>query len=59
MSNKIVLFDVEGAVNVTIPKYIAERLNFKAGDEVFVNESANGVLITKQDPNLLIYQMPS
>ena len=40
-----------GSIGATIPKEIAERFHLQKGDEVFVSESARGILITPYDPN--------
>ena len=40
-----------GSVGATLPKDMAERLHVAPGDEVFVVETENGILITPYDPD--------
>jgi putative addiction module antidote len=47
---KITLRQVGGSVGATLPKDMADRLNVGVGDEVFVVETENGILITPYDP---------
>ena len=39
-----------GSVGATLPKDIADRLHVAAGDEVFIIETEQGVLLTPYDP---------
>jgi len=39
-----------GSVGATLPKDLAERLHLEVGDEVFVVETEQGLLITPYDP---------
>jgi putative addiction module antidote len=39
-----------GSVGATLPKDLAERLHLDVGDEVFVVETDQGLLITPYDP---------
>ncbi len=39
-----------GSVGATIPKDIADRLYVQAGDEIFVVETEDGLLLTPYDP---------
>ncbi len=50
MVKKIVLRQVGGSVGATLPKDMADRLHISAGDEVFVVETSQGILITPYDP---------
>lgn len=40
-----------GSVGATLPKDIADRLHVRAGEEVFVVETDEGVLLTPYDPD--------
>lgn len=40
-----------GSVGATLPKDMADRLHVAPGDEVFVVETENGILITPYDPD--------
>ena len=50
MVRKITLRQVGGSIGATLPKDMAERLHVDVGDEVFVVETENGILITPYDP---------
>ena len=50
MVKKITLRQVGGSIGATLPKDMAERLHVRAGDEVFIVETAQGILITPYDP---------
>jgi putative addiction module antidote len=39
-----------GSVGATIPRDIAECLHVQAGDEIFVVEQEDGILLTPYDP---------
>jgi putative addiction module antidote len=47
---KITLRQVGGSIGATLPKDMADRLNVEPGDEVFVVETEQGILITPYDP---------
>jgi len=49
MYKQIRLRQAGGSVSATIPKEMADRLNIAAGDEVFVAETADGILLTPYD----------
>ncbi len=49
MLKQIRLRQAGGSVSATIPKDMAERLNVAAGDEVFIAETDEGILITPYD----------
>lgn len=51
MVRKVTLRQMGGSVGATLPKDIAERLHVRAGDEVFVIETENGILLTPFDPD--------
>jgi antitoxin MazE len=50
MVRKITLRQVGGSIGATLPKDMADRLHVQAGDEVFVIETEQGILITPYDP---------
>jgi putative addiction module antidote len=50
MVRKVTLRQMGGSLGATLPKDIADRMHVRAGDEVFVVETADGVLITPFDP---------
>lgn len=50
MVRKVTLRQMGGSVGATLPKDIADRLHVAPGDEVFVIETDNGVLLTPYDP---------
>lgn len=50
MVREITLRQAGGSVTATLPKDIADRLNIRAGDRVFVIESEQGVFLTPYDP---------
>lgn len=51
MAKKIVLRQMGGSIGATIPKEIAERFHLSKGDEVYVSETAEGILITPYNPD--------
>jgi antitoxin component of MazEF toxin-antitoxin module len=48
---KITLRQVDGSVGATLPRHMVERLNLAVGNEVFVVETDQGILITPYDPS--------
>jgi putative addiction module antidote len=50
MVRKVTLRQMGGSVGATLPKDIADRLHVAPGDEVFIVETDQGVLITPYDP---------
>jgi putative addiction module antidote len=50
MVRKVTLRKMGGSVGATLPKDMADRLHVQAGDEVFVVETEQGVLLTPYDP---------
>ena len=50
MAKRIMLRQMGGSIGATIPKEIAERFHLSKGDEVYVSETAEGILITPYDP---------
>jgi antitoxin MazE len=50
MQRKVTLRKMGGSVGATLPKDIAERLHVKEGDELYVVETEEGVLLTPYDP---------
>ena len=51
MVRKVTLRRMGGSVGATLPKEMAERLHVRPGDEVFVIETEEGVLLTPYDPD--------
>jgi putative addiction module antidote len=51
MVRKVTLRKMGGSVGATLPKDMADRLHVRAGDEVFVVETEEGVLLTPYDPD--------
>lgn len=51
MVRKVTLRQMGGSIGATLPKDIADRLHLEAGDEVFIIETEDGVLITPYDPD--------
>jgi putative addiction module antidote len=50
MVRKIRLRQAGGSIGATLPKDMADRLHVQAGDEVFIVETEQGILITPFDP---------
>ena len=50
MVRKVTLRQMGGSVGATLPKDIADRLHVGPGDEVFIVETDQGVLLTPYDP---------
>lgn len=50
MVKKITLRQVGGSIGATLPKDMADRLHLGVGDEVFVVETDQGILLTPFDP---------
>jgi putative addiction module antidote len=50
MVRKVTLRQMGGSVGATLPKDIADRLHVAAGDQVFIIETEQGVLLTPYDP---------
>ena len=50
MVKRITLRQVGGSIGATLPKDMAHRLHVQAGDEVFVVETEQGILLTPYDP---------
>ena len=51
MFKKVTLRKMGGSVGATIPKDMAERLHVAPGDEIFVIETEDGILLTPYDPD--------
>ena len=51
MVKKITLRQVGGSIGATLPKDMADRLHVRAGDDVFVVETEQGILLTPYDPS--------
>ncbi len=50
MVKKVTLRQMGGSVGATLPKDMAERLHVRPGDEIFVIETEQGLLLTPYDP---------
>lgn len=50
MHKTITLRRIGGSLGTTFPKEMIERLNVKEGDQLFVVEREDGVLLTPYDP---------
>lgn len=50
MTKVITLRKTGGSVSATLPNTMAERMNFSAGDKVFLVEADRGILPTPYDP---------
>lgn len=50
MVRKITLRQMGGSIGATLPKDFADRLHLAVGDEVFVVETEQGILLTPFDP---------
>ena len=50
MVKKITLRQVGGSIGATLPKDMADRLHVRPGDEVFIVETEQGILLTPFDP---------
>ena len=50
MVRKVTLRQMGGSVGATLPKDIADRLHVSPGDEVFIVETDQGVLLPPYDP---------
>lgn len=49
MTKKLKLRTMGGSIGATLPKEIAERFNWQAGDTVFAIETDDGVLLSAYD----------
>ena len=50
MAQSIRLKKIGGSVGAIFPKELLQRHHLKANDEVFVQETADGILLTAADP---------
>ncbi len=50
MLRKVTLRQMGGSVGATLPEDILERLHVQAGDELFIVETEEGILLTPYDP---------
>lgn len=50
MVRKVTLRQMGGSIGATLPKDLADRLHLAVGDEVFVIETDQGILLTPFDP---------
>jgi putative addiction module antidote len=51
MVKKVTLRKMGGSVGATLPKDLSDRLHVQAGDELFVVETDEGILLTPYDPD--------
>ncbi len=60
MVKKVVLRQMGGSVGATIPKEMADRFHLSKGDEIFILETDQGILLTPYDPDfekaMLVYE---
>ena len=49
MLKQVRLRQAGGSVSATLPKDMADRLNIRAGDDVFAVETPDGILLTPFD----------
>ena len=52
MVRNVKLRKMGGSIGATLPKDLAERFHFEAGDEVLVVETAHGILLSPYDPDV-------
>ena len=52
MVKQVLIRQTGNSVAATIPREMADRLHFGAGDTVFAMETEEGVLITPYDPTV-------
>ena len=52
MVRNVILRKMGGSVGATLPKDMAERFHLAVGDEVFVVETAHGILLSPYDPDV-------
>jgi putative addiction module antidote len=50
MVKKVTLRKMGGSLGATLPKDVADRLHVQAGDDLFVIETDQGILLTPYDP---------
>ncbi len=50
MVRKVTLRQMGGSIGATLPKDFADRLHLSVGDEVFVVETDQGILLTPFNP---------
>ena len=50
MAQTITLKKIGGSISAIIPKDMLQRQHLDAGDEVFVTETEDGILLTLADP---------
>ena len=51
MTKEVTLRQAGGSVSATLPKSMAERYRFEAGDRVLAVETDRGILLTPYDPD--------
>ncbi len=51
MIKKVTLRQMGGSIGATIPREISERYHLNKGDEVFIVENDQGILLTPYDPD--------
>ena len=52
MTRGVRLRQAGGSISATLPKDMAERLHFSAGDTVIAVETERGILLTPYDPEI-------
>lgn len=51
MARRQTLKKIGGSVATVLPKSMLDHLNLQAGDDVYVVETRNGLLVTPYDPD--------
>jgi AbrB family looped-hinge helix DNA binding protein len=50
MGNKVILRQMGGSIGATIPKELAEKYHLEKGDEIFIYDTEEGILLSPYDP---------
>jgi putative addiction module antidote len=51
MGNKVILRQMGGSIGVTIPKELAEKYHLEKGNEIFIFDTEEGILLSPYDPH--------
>jgi putative addiction module antidote len=51
MGNKVILRQMGGSIGATIPKELAEKYHLEKGDEIFIYDTEEGILLSPYDPH--------
>lgn len=52
MIRRVKLRRMGGSIGVVLPKDMAQRLHLEAGDDMLAIETANGILLSPNDPDV-------